>query len=60
LTSPIFLLGEHILEGLKWLAPHGLHTMEGMHNVGLDMEVLCGPTQAMKLLVSRNHNTLEE
>jgi hypothetical protein len=34
--------------------------MESMHNVGLDMGVLCGPKEAMKLLVSVNHNTFEE
>jgi hypothetical protein len=60
LTSPIFILGEHILEGLKWLARHGLNTMESVYNVGLDMGVLCRPSKAMKLLVSGNHNTFEE
>ena len=33
---------------------------ESVHNVGLDMEVLFGPTKEMKLLVSCNYNTFEE
>jgi hypothetical protein len=49
LTSLEFVLGENVFEGLKWLAPYGLHMMESVHNVGLDMGVLCGPSEATKL-----------
>jgi hypothetical protein len=31
-----------------------------VNNVGLDMGVLCGPTEAIKLFVSGNHNTYQE
>jgi hypothetical protein len=60
LTSPVFFLGEHFLEALKWLASNRLHTMEGVHNVGLHMGMLGGPTKALKLLSSRFDNTFED
>jgi hypothetical protein len=34
--------------------------MEGVHNVGLHMGMLGGPTKALKLLSSRFDNTFED
>jgi hypothetical protein len=42
------------------LASNRLHLMESIHNVGLDMGVLCGPTKTLKLLASSNLNTFDE
>jgi predicted amino acid dehydrogenase len=52
LTPPVFLLGEHFFEGIQWLAPHSLHTMQSVHDVGLDMGVLGGSTSALNLISS--------
>jgi hypothetical protein len=59
LTSPEFILGEHFLEVVKGLASNCLYSMESVHNIGLDMGVLCGPTKSLKLLASSNENTFE-
>jgi hypothetical protein len=58
-TSPVFILSEHVLEALKGLASNCLHSMESMHDVGLDMGVLERPTKTLNLLALCFLNTFE-
>ena len=53
-TLPVFLLRDQILETLKWLSTHRLHSMECVHNVGLHVGVLSSPAKALQSLVNKN------
>jgi hypothetical protein len=59
-TSPEFFLREHPLKALKGLASNRLDSMESVHNVGLDMGVLSGPTKSQKLLASSTLSSFDE
>jgi hypothetical protein len=59
-TSPEFFLREYPLKALKGLASNRLDSMESVHNVGLDMGVLSGPTKSQKLLASSTLNSFDE
>jgi hypothetical protein len=59
-TSPELFLREHPFKALKGLASNHLDSMESVHNVGLDMGVLSGPTKSQKLLASSTLNSFDE
>jgi hypothetical protein len=43
-TPSVLLLSKQLLHALKWLTTHCLHSVQYVHHVGFDIEVLGSPT----------------